>query len=226
MRDPKIPRYLRKYWKWKYATLLLVLLDYYIVMPFVGVDSTNSPTFVMAELGVMLCCVLATARSKPIMAAAVFLTIAAEFSSDSRSAFHLMFFGLILWVVLGDVLRGRAVTTDKILGALCGFLLLGMAFALLYTSLESYHPGSFQTNESDDSLFLYFSLVSLTTLGYGDIAPLTPQARVLCASEAVVGQFYIAVVVARLVSIQLATTQRANLRKQEKAKPNSPDVKL
>jgi len=92
-----------------------------------------------------------------------------------------------------------------LVGAVCVFLLIGVIWAIAYTLLELLAPGSFAGQAAGppagwDSGWLYFSFVTLTTLGYGDILPVSGLARTLAYMEAVVGQFYVAVLVASLVS--------------------------
>jgi hypothetical protein len=87
----------------------------------------------------------------------------------------------------------------------------------LHTFVELSHPGSYQyQGESLSSVLkghpevdalaflLYFSLVTMTTLGYGDIAPAAPAARMLCSLEAVIGQLFVAIFIARLVSLHIS----------------------
>jgi len=132
-----------------------------------------------------------------------------------------LFFVFIALTILAAVLRAKTVTGDIVSGALCVYLLIGMVWAFLFMLLESVHPGSFQLGEGATtvadsvhrrsaylSLFLYFSFVTLSTVGYGDILPLTPPAHGLAALEGVIGQFYMAVLVARFVGLHLVHSQR------------------
>jgi len=138
--------------------------------------------------------------------------------SDSSGA---LFFAFIAVLILAAVLRAQTVTGDTISGALCVYLLLGIVWAFLFMLVESVHPGSFQIAEAERtavdpkhgpsaslSLFMYFSLVTLSTVGYGDVIPLTGPARGLAAFEGVMGQFYLAVLVARLVGLYASRSQR------------------
>jgi hypothetical protein len=113
------------------------------------------------------------------------------------------------------------VTGDIVSGALCVYLLIGLVWAFLFMLLESVHPGSFQLGAGATtaanpghpgpaylSLFLYFSFVTLSTVGYGDILPLTGPARGLAALEGIIGQFYMAVLVARFVGLYIVHSQR------------------
>lgn len=118
------------------------------------------------------------------------------------------FFAYTGIIILGHVLRQREVTRDLVAGALCVYLLLGLSWAFAFALLEFLHPGSFRmpTQEQGHGLFdmIYYSLVTLTTVGYGDITPVTPPARGLSTVEAVVGQFYLTVLVARLVGLRIS----------------------
>jgi len=99
---------------------------------------------------------------------------------------------------------------NKILGAICLYLLMGLIWAVFYTLVQLNFPGSF-TNISDHDPwytlfpdFIYFSFVTITTLGFGDISPLLPISRFLVYLEAIVGQFYLAILVASLVGSHMA----------------------
>ena len=92
--------------------------------------------------------------------------------------------------------------TDKISAAVFGYLLITLAFALFYVKLEEAHPGSFDFGKTDSevSSLVYFSLVTITTLGFGDITPVSRLARVIVGGEAVTGLMYVAVFIASVVS--------------------------
>ena len=98
----------------------------------------------------------------------------------------------------------------KILGAICLYLLMGLIWAVLYTLVQLTFPGSFTHISSDSAWFtlfpdfIYFSFVTITTLGFGDISPLSPISRFLVYFEAIVGQFYMAILVASLVGSHMS----------------------
>ena len=105
------------------------------------------------------------------------------------------------------------VDLNKILGAVCVYLLLGIIWAFLYLFINLAFPGSFEGIASVDIRaqlpeFLYFSFVTLTTLGYGDLTPLRPMVRALAYLEAIVGQFYVAILVAWLVGMYLSSKNK------------------
>lgn len=115
-------------------------------------------------------------------------------------------FLFVIGVFLSRILSHRTVTSGTVSGALCVFLLLGLMWGVIYVSVETVVPGSFNglslSAESPDRQgFFYFSFVTLTTLGYGDITPATTAARSMATLEAVVGQVFLVVLVARLVGL-------------------------
>jgi voltage-gated potassium channel len=114
-------------------------------------------------------------------------------------------------VILAYVLRGTAVTMDKIFAAVCVYLLIGFAWTFAYALIDALQPGSFVIHAIGNSAqyivrtreFRYFSFMTLTTVGYGDIVPASTTARTLAALEGVTGQIYLAVLVARLVGLHI-----------------------
>lgn len=94
---------------------------------------------------------------------------------------------------------------DRVFGAIVLYLLLGFLWAVAYQIVESMVPGSFTDSPDPDaglSGWFYFSFVTLTTVGYGDITPVTQTVRSLAILEALIGQLYPAIIIARLVSLQ------------------------
>jgi ion channel len=111
---------------------------------------------------------------------------------------------LLLLVVLGHTFRAGPVNLHRIQGGIAAYLLLGAAWADSYALVEALRPGSFSGPvdvAGGRRGWVYFSFVTLTTVGYGDILPVHPAARSLAILEAVVGPLYIAILLARLVSL-------------------------
>jgi voltage-gated potassium channel len=110
-------------------------------------------------------------------------------------------------IMLTDVLAHRQVTSSTLSGALSVYLLFGLAWGLVFALIERTSPGAFRGLPADPELhshaLQYFSLVTIATLGYGDVTPVLPLAQSLVVSEALMGQLFLAVLVARLVALQL-----------------------
>jgi len=105
-------------------------------------------------------------------------------------------------LLAASVLGEGRVDAERICAALCVYLLTGIAFGGIFAALEATAPGSLAGPEPLDlGTAVYFSFVTLATLGYGDIAPAASAARALAVLEAVFGQLYLAVLIARLVSL-------------------------
>jgi hypothetical protein len=108
---------------------------------------------------------------------------------------------------------------DSILGVVCGYLFLGLGWAVLYMMIEGFRPGSFEISPKLVTggevarplphVLTYYSFVTLTTVGYGDISPVSSVTRTLAWMEAITGQFYLAVIVAGLVSVLVAKGNQA-----------------
>jgi len=121
-----------------------------------------------------------------------------------------VFFAYVLVVILRHILMEREVTGDLIMAAACAYFLFGLVWAFIFHLLEVVQQGSFTIPANlryDFPTFLYFSFVTLATLGYGDITPVSPQARSLAVLEAVMGQLYLAVTIARLVGIHISQSR-------------------
>lgn len=115
-------------------------------------------------------------------------------------------------IIVVHLFKRRDVTVDTILGAIVAYLMAAVAFAVVFEAVELASPGSFSGLAEDAlgdpkllrSSMLYFSLTSLTTIGYGDIVPVSSLARPLSVLEGVFGQIYLAVMIARLVGLYIA----------------------
>jgi hypothetical protein len=121
---------------------------------------------------------------------------------------YAIFYLFTIGHVLRYVLAPGQVTTDKIHGAIAAYILTGLLWATLYIFLDHLQPGSFtdsaagnSTNQLPPEDLLYFSFVTLTTTGYGDVAPVTAHARSLAILEQLAGTFYIAILIARLTGL-------------------------
>jgi len=119
----------------------------------------------------------------------------------------IIFFGHIALTIFIDMFSKKEATVNIILGAMCAYFMIGFGWGYLFRLAELVSPGSFQiatANEITFSDYSYYSFVTLTTLGYGDITPLTHATQMLSVFEAAIGQFYLAVLIAGLVGKYIA----------------------
>jgi hypothetical protein len=122
----------------------------------------------------------------------------------------IFFFGFIVVTILSFVLKQTKVTLNVIYAAVVVYLSLAMMWGMLFILVEILQPGSITLGQTgDDSFhFFYYSFVTITTLGYGDITPTSDIARSLALLEAVIGQIYLVVLIARLVGIHIAQSMK------------------
>jgi Ion channel len=134
------------------------------------------------------------------------LTNAAVFFRLAAVVF-IVFLGRTVGEVFRYLLRKGPVTADKLHGALAGYVMLALLWALIYAMIESFTPGSFSfphVDTTDPRAFfrlLYFSFTTLTTVGYGDITPVTEQAMSFVIMEQFSGVFFVGVLIARLAGL-------------------------
>jgi len=127
------------------------------------------------------------------------------FSRIGSYVLFALYFGLLIFSFVSQIFRAERINLQIIFATLCLYLILGLFWGVLYGLLNELSPGSYAGALLENgagvqlTVFNYFSMVTLTTLGYGDITPQTPAAGALCQLEAITGQFYTAVVVAWLV---------------------------
>lgn len=136
--------------------------------------------------------------------------------SGALDAVHVLillgFFALTAWVAINQVLFSGRIDGNEIVGAICVYLLLGLIWAMVFMLLEKAKPGSLNGLATERGFghfmeLIYFSYVSLSTMGFGDITPASPLSRYFTYMEGILGQFYLAVLVASLVGA--AVSQRA-----------------
>jgi hypothetical protein len=213
--------------KHKYLILLLTLVSILLVKsfahPMVVLSEVLAPLTMFAVFLVVF-----TSRWERTVAFAVgaaamtvnvirFLLIPGEYHvlhAVPHHGLHVLFLAFAVAVILRNIFAEKTIAVDQVLGAACGYLLAGGAWAHAFGLAEILVPGSFSmSSELDkrfsgwhgrDALFYYFSLATLTTMGYGDVTPVRAPATMLVILEAIFAQFYLAVVVAQIVGLRLA----------------------
>jgi hypothetical protein len=120
----------------------------------------------------------------------------------------IIFLSFIAVNIILSTYRAKVVNKEVIYGAMAVYLLIGFIWSFYYGLIEYLHPGSFRDMSNGGTFghqpFIYFSFVTLTTLGFGDITPITPVARSLVILEAVIGQLYLIINVSWLVGLYVA----------------------
>ncbi len=201
----------------RFLFLLLALVALLLVSPFLDNSRSHHAYFIILFAFIMLSAVRIAnkQRSRRIVALAIgvpwlLLSLGGLVWQHTELAVgaNLLFvvFNMYVFViVLGTVVRAIAVDFDILLGAASVYLLIGIIWTVSYVVIHQLDPEAFSLihHESQPLFheFLYFSLTTLTTLGYGDITPLNPFAQIWAAMEAVVGTLYITLLVARLVGM-------------------------
>ena len=209
----------------KYLWLLIALLVLAVLIPIhkeLGIESTVGEGHVLSALlvVVLIAGVRSICRSSLLRVVGTVLWIGGFLFHILLPATHvhdvLFMLGLILltWLILMDLFdEGVGITRDRLRGAACAYLLMGIAWATAYSALNAWCGaeapafalgGTPQQLPDQDSRLVYYSFVTLTTLGYGDIAPVRPLATTLAWMQALAGQFYLTVLVAVLVGRRLA----------------------
>jgi len=131
-----------------------------------------------------------------------------------RRTGEILMFSALTWVVAHAVYAPGRITFHRLQGAIVIYLSLATIFAAAYGLVWELNPGAFANpvaqagGPEEVATMLYFSFTTLTTTGYGDIVPLDPFARSLANLESVIGPFFLAITVARLVTMELAERRR------------------
>jgi voltage-gated potassium channel len=205
-----------------YLVLLISLFAMLVVRPLLhelGEVIWLLPIFVTL---VLLACVWAVARRRNqvmVLTIIILVVIVDHWTSVAGVPWmhesvgpllSVVFYGWIAVILALDVFsRQDKVTADLIFGGINIYLLMGLGFASAHHALAILAPSAYNGlngKEMEDAV--YFSFVTLTTLGYGDITPHTEGARMLAYVEALFGQLYVAVLLARLVAMQLTSSNR------------------
>lgn len=215
--------------QWRYLLLLGALLALMVIQPIASGFGIVESLFDVLLVFVLVMLILALAEDKVWRVAARILCIPAAtlsigghflplsaqvISVTTGHAIGALFFVAVAGRIVQSIFISRDVSLDSIFGAICGYLLLGVAWALTYVMIHAANPESFQFGdivrqqmEQGDycrNVFIYYSFVTLTTVGYGDVTPLSIPARTLSWVEALTGQLYLAVLIAGLISALVA----------------------
>lgn len=206
-----LPDLWRAYLQRRYSILFYTLLFTMVASPVMSALKLSGTLVEALLAGCLLAAVMpVNARKYKSLLLAILGTVwllrpvTAWFGHPTLSAITLCIWTLIglfaAAAALRFAMRGAKVGAEHLFAALSAYLLAGIYFGLLYWALEQIHSGTFSANDFSRAGAIYFSFVTLATLGYGDIVPRADAARGLVIVEAVGGQLFLAVLVARLVS--------------------------
>jgi hypothetical protein len=206
--------------KKRFLFLLILILTMLVVVPFIEDYSGVRFLISIVVTGIFISAMYAISEKKHHVVFALFLVgpaigmlwidyfIKAEWAFVIGEICGVLFFGFAIFHIINYIRKESEVTKEVIYAAVVVYLLIAMLWSDLYQLLEKLAPGSFSMPEGqiqhDRRGFLYFSLVTITTLGYGDMTPLTNRAAGLASLEAFTGQIYLVVLVAWLVGMYVS----------------------
>lgn len=195
--------------------LLLVLLGVIYVMG-VSFEGPTARTIngVLAAITLLLALTTSRSRRRVILIAAFAVTCATALQIvESRvggdvlggiaSLVVVALLMVVPMVIMSHVFRSRAITTETVLGLLCVYVVFGLSFAYLYQALDAFYTAPFFAQGGDPVTgdFQYFSFVTQTTLGYGDLTPAIDFGRSMAVLQALLGQLFLVTMVARFVGL-------------------------
>ncbi len=213
--------------------LLLALVAFFVVNPFVQGGSVERYVFGILFTAVLIFGVFVIIH-KPLLSICMIMLIVINLTSYWISSFWdlrgygvilersaaIIFFLVIIFSLLHHILSERNISLNTLYDAISVYLLVGLSWSFIYSLLDATQLNAFEFNDlvsvsqvAKEESFIYYSFVTLTTLGYGDITPLSMPAKTFAWLEAVVGQVYVTVLIAHFVGLHVA--QRAQNDRRE-----------
>lgn len=192
-----------------------------IVLPTIKLSQAGRLTLSFVFTLTLIFGAFATIRHRPVIYLVIGLTVSAlgvdlfaEMApahgiSSLDSALKVACLSILVFMTLRRTLRPGPVTVYRVIGGIAGYLLIGGTWTFAYQLLEQQIPGAIRFEPgvaetvSQPNNLIYFSFITLTTVGYGDVHPVHPAARSLAVAEALVGQLYLAILIASLVGMAI-----------------------
>lgn len=221
-------------YRWRFSILLVALLLNILLAPMMTSIAVDIGIIVIdiAFTILLMVIVLTVGHNKIIIAFYLVLALitigltwaAIIFDSSAidfyRSVFSIVILTVAMILILKEVFADTCVTIDTIDGALCGYLLLGFTFISVYALVDIVHPQSFYSTIESMPIDLshtnalldrvYFSFITMLTVGYGDIVPHSSAAKLLTSIQGFLGQVFLVVMIARLVGTHVSQNVNSN----------------
>lgn len=226
MVNTSVLSFLKKYFQERFILLLAALLGLMVLGPLLEGFVRLQVFMDICITVVFVSCILAVSNTNRTFFITVFLALPMFLAMwipaiENSPVLHLignisgiLFIAFVVVLIVSFIFRKREVDANIIFASIVNYLLLGVMWIFIYQAIEIIQPGSFSLPEHAASkagdLFTYYSFVTLTTLGYGDITPVSRVAGAFATLEAVIGQIYLVVLVARLVGLNIAQTMERN----------------
>lgn len=212
-----------------YSKLLAVLLFFFFAAPFLPQRDKGTPLFTVLFFGSVILALKAIGMKRRVyyfsilsglvvLCVEVTLNYAPQINKYLQGMFFLvigftyaLFLAMAVFLIAKRLFSASSVNIDTIQGAVAVYLLLGFLGMVMYSILAAMDGHSFAFLVSGEPAnFFYYSFVTMTTIGYGDIVPMSRLAQTLSCAQAVTGQMFIAIIIARLVGLQItAANERA-----------------
>ena len=218
------PTFLQALSERRFFILLVLILSTIVLTPFLDqfIETRILMDLFLTTIFIFIIFAIRSKRHHVIVASILALPLIVSTWSfyfiDSRNIglvtriFSALFFGYAVIIILQTIVRSTEITREIIFAAVVAYLLIALMWAFLYMILELVIPGSFSIPQSsirqETMRFEYFSFITITTLGYGDITPLSDRASALALLEAIIGQIYLVVLVAWLVGMHVSRRTR------------------
>jgi len=209
--------------KRRFAYLTISLLLLIALYPYVQGDTWGQVFLSLLATIVMITSVIAVGDKRRhtiialVFAAPWFLVLLSKFPVlpvDTKLlvreeiVFAFLLFAYTTYRIFIHIINSREVTTEILFASISVYMLIGLSWATIYIMINSYHPGSFVDRDGTfihtGADFLFFSYITLTTVGYGNIEAISEQARSFASIEALCGQLYLTIMVARLVGLHIS----------------------
>lgn len=227
-RPPKLIKlYTRGRWVYLFLTLLLLLVLY----PFVKESNLRQAPLILYLLNGVVILAIMYEVSYTLIQFLIALAFGLPsiilgwlpqepFVVFSQALLHTILYAYAIFMILSVLMPQKRADIETIYGTISVYILIGLCWANVYQIVDFFNPGSFAfsnalvTRPFDWSDYLYYSFVTLTTLGYGDIVPLAPQARSCATIEAIFGVIFIAVMVSKTIGLYVSEIARSVAKKE------------